>query len=131
MDLKILEIAADTKNCKKISNFTHSYKLKNTTCGDIIEIQLIIKKNEISDFGYDCNSCIYCQASASILSKSSINKTLDEVKYIILISKLFFDKENSKFPKEWSMLQKLFSEENKPRKECILLPFKTLSKALK
>ena len=131
MDLKILEIAADTKNCKKISNCTHSSKLKNSTCGDIMEIQLVIKKNEISDFGYDCNSCVYCQASASVLSKCSLNKSLNVVKDIISLSKVFFDKEDSKFPKDWSKLNKLFSEKNKSRRECILLPFKTLSKALR
>ena len=35
------------------------------------------------------------------------------------------------FPKEWKKLEILFNKKNISRKECILLPFKTLAKALK
>ena len=70
MDIKILEIASDTKNVKNISNFTHTSKRKNNLCGDEVCIELIIKKNFIKDFGYGCKSCVYCQASASILANS-------------------------------------------------------------
>ena len=37
---------------------------------------------KISDIGYQCKSCIYCQASASLLSKLSINKSLEKIKEI-------------------------------------------------
>ena len=47
MDLQIINIAADTKNDKKIKNFTHKSKYKNSLCGDQIEIRLIVKKNKI------------------------------------------------------------------------------------
>ena len=36
-----------------------------------------------------------------------------------------------KFSKEWKELKILFNKKNISRKECILLPFKTLSKTLK
>ena len=36
-----------------------------------------------------------------------------------------------KFPNEWKKLEVLFDKKNISRKECILLPFKTLTKALK
>ena len=74
MDIEILQIAADTKNNKEIKNFTHKSKFKSQLCGDEIEISLIIKDQKILDMGYQCKSCIYCQASASLLSKLSINK---------------------------------------------------------
>ena len=80
MDIKILEIASDTKNVKNISNFTHTSKLKNSLCGDEVRIELIIKKNFIKDFGYICKSCVYCQASASILSKYSKDKSLNLIR---------------------------------------------------
>ena len=74
MDLEILKIASFTENNKNISNHTHFSKLKNSMCGDEIQIKLIIKKDKIVDFGYQGNACIYCQASASLLSKMSINQ---------------------------------------------------------
>ena len=42
----------------------------------------------------------------------------------------FFDKEDVIIPKEWSVFNKIFNKKNISRKECILLPFKALSKAL-
>ena len=131
MDLKILQIAADTKNNKEIKNFTHKSKFKSQLCGDEIEISLIIKDQKILDMGYQCKSCIYCQASASLLSKLSINKPLKKIKELSDFVNNFFKCTNVKFSKEWKAFEKLFDKKNISRKECILLPFKTVTKALK
>ena len=131
MDLEILKIASYTENHKILSKYTHKSKLKNSLCGDEMEISLKIEKNEIVKFGYECKSCIYCQASASILSKTSINKSIKKIKEIITIANNFFENASEKFPKEWKILEKLFNKKNISRKECLLLPFKTLAKALK
>ena len=131
MDLEILQIAADTKNNKDIKNFTHKSKYKSKMCGDEIEISLIVKDQKILDMGYQCKSCIYCQASASLLSKLSINKSLIKVNELIEFVNIFFKNTNLKFNKEWKLFEKLFDKKNISRKECILLPFKTVTKALK
>ena len=131
MDLEILKIAADTKNNKEIKNFTHKSNYKNALCGDEMEIHLVVKNEKISNIGYQCKSCIYCQASASLLSKLSINKSLEKIKEINSFVEKFFKNTNLKFSKEWKQLEKLFNKKNISRKECILLPFKTLTKALK
>ena len=44
MDLEILNIASDIENNKNIKNYTHYSKLKNSLCGDEIQIKLIKKK---------------------------------------------------------------------------------------
>ena len=131
MDLEILKIAADTKNNKEIKNFTHKSNYKNALCGDEMEIHIVVKNEKISNIGYQCKSCIYCQASASLLSKLSINKSLEKIKEINSFVEKFFKNTNLKFSKEWKQLEKLFNKKNISRKECILLPFKTLTKALK
>ena len=131
MDLEILKIAADTKNNKEIKNFTHKSKHKNPLCGDEMEISVIVKNEKILDIGYQCKSCIYCQASASLLSKLSMNKSIEKIKEINSLVGKFFKNTNLKFSKEWKELEKLFNKKNISRKECILLPFKTLTKALK
>ena len=74
MDLEILKIASEDDNYKYLKNYTHHSKLKNSLCGDEIQINLIIKEDKIKDFGYQGKSCVYCRASASLLSKISINK---------------------------------------------------------
>ena len=44
MNLDILKIASDTNNNKSIKNYTHHSKLKNSMCGDEMQIDLVIKK---------------------------------------------------------------------------------------
>ena len=131
MDLEILKIASNTDNHKVLNNFTHNSKLKNRICGDEMQISIFIKNEKIKDFGYQCKSCVYCQASVSLLSRYSINKSLNKIENIIYIAKHFFDKKEMSFPNDWSDLNKIFDKKNISRKECLLLPFKTLSKALK
>ena len=131
MDIKILQIAADTKNNKEIKNFTHKSKNKNPLCGDEVEITLIVKNKKILDLGYQCKSCVYCEASASLLSKLVMKKSLDKINELSIFVSDFFKENNSKFSKEWKPFEKLFDKKNISRKECILLPFKTLAKALK
>ena len=131
MDLEILKMASDTKNHKVIDEYTHISKQKNPLCGDEMQISLRVSKEKIIDFAYQCKSCIYCQASVSMLSKSSMNKSVKTVKNFISIIDNFFENNKIEFPKEWKKLEILFNKKNISRKECILLPFKTLAKALK
>ena len=131
MDLRILEIASHTENNKVLENYTHKSKHKNPLCGDEMEISLKVRNQKIVDFGYQCKSCIYCQASASVLSKFSINKTVNSIKEVVGFLNVFFDNDNEKFPKDLKKFETLFNKKNLARKECILLPFKALTKALK
>ena len=128
MDLDILNIASETVNQKDIKKHTHYSKLKNSLCGDEIKIKLIIKNEKIIDFGYQGNSCIYCQASASLLSKISINSKKDKINELCDAAKLYFDDEVKIKLIKWGSLKRLFKKKNFSRKECILLPFKTLKK---
>ena len=128
MDLKILEIASDTKNNKNIKDYTHIAKSKNPVCGDEIQIKLVIKDEKLIDFGYQGKSCVYCQATASILSKNLIKYKKSKINEMCDFAKSFFDKKNNNIEKKWSFLSKLFNQKNISRKECILLPFKALKK---
>ena len=131
MDLEVLKIASNTENHKVIMDHTHISKQKNPLCGDEMEISLKIKNKKIVDFGYQSNSCVYCQASVSILSRKSINKSVKNIKNITSFALIFFEKKKNFFKNDWSILNKLFNEKNIARKECLILPFRALSKALK
>ena len=130
MDLKILEIASNTENNRVIDNYTHKSKNKNPICGDEMEISLVIKNNKIIDMGYQCKSCVYCQASVSLLSQSVKNENLDEIKNFISSCEKIF--ENTKFTleKKWNNFKELFDKKHESRKECLLLPVRTLLKAI-
>ena len=134
MDLKILEIASNTENHKVVKNYTHQSKNKNPLCGDEMEICLIVKNNIVQDIGYQCRSCVYCQASVSLLSKWVIQVPIEKISNFISNSDLFFEKNfvqsNKINIKDLKEFKKILNPENISRKECLLLPFKTLSKAL-
>ena len=131
MDLRILEIASDTENNKILENFTHKSKNKNPLCGDEMEISLIVKNNVIKDLGYQCSSCVYCQASVSLLSRKIKNRKVDDLKDFLAHSEKLFDDIKVNLLKHWNEFSEILNKKNFHRKECLLLPLKTLVKALK
>ena len=128
MDLEVLKIAADTDNNRNIENRTHFSKLKNSLCGDEMQIELIMKNKKILDFGYQGKSCIYCQASANLLSKISINNKKEKINTLCDKAELYFDDNVKIFDKKWISLKKLIKKKNINKKDCIMLPFKTLKR---
>ncbi len=131
MDLRILEIASCTENNKELDHFTHQSKNKNMICGDVMEISLIVKKNVVTDMGYQCKSCVYCEASVSLLSQKIKNKNLTEIKEFIQNAEKMFDNVKVSLGSNWKDFKKLLDKKNISRKECLLLPLKTVLKALK
>ena len=128
MDLEVLNIAANTDNNRNIVNRTHVSKLKNSLCGDEMQIELILKNEKILDFGYQGKSCVYCQASASLLSKISINNQKEKINDLCDKAELYFNDDLKIADKKWISLKKLIKKKNINKKDCILLPFKTLKK---
>ena len=131
MDLEILKIASDTKNHKLIKNYTHLSKNKNPICGDVMEISLFVKNDLIKDIGYQCKSCVYCQASVSLLSRKIKKKKINQIKELVDSVEGFFSNTQIKINKEWEVFKKILNIKNNSRKQCLLLPFKTIAKALK
>ena len=131
MDLRILEIASYTENNKVLDNFTHRSKNKNPICGDEMEISLLVKNDTVVDMGYQCKSCIYCQASVSLLSQKIKDKNLKEIKKFVTSCENIFENTKTVIGKNWNDFLKLFDKKNISRKECLLLPLRTVLKALK
>ena len=131
MDLRILEIAAHTENNKVVENYTHKSKHKNPLCGDEMEISLIVKEDVVKDMGYQCKSCVYCQASVSLLSRKIKEKKIDDVKKFIKVGEQLFEDAKVSMEKHWKDFKEILDKKNLSRKECLLLPLRTIAKALK
>ncbi len=131
MDLKILEIAAHTENNKVVENYTHKSKHKNPLCGDEMEISLIVKEDVVKDMGYQCKSCVYCQASVSLLSRKIKEKKVDDIKKFIKVGEQLFEDAKVSMEKHWRDFKEILDKKNLSRKECLLLPLRTIAKALK
>jgi len=130
MDLKILEIASYTDNNKVLKDPTHKSKNKNPICGDEMEISLIVENDIVKDMGYQCKSCVYCQASVSLLSRKIKDKKIDEIKTLVSNGERLFDNVKVNIEKHWKDFKEIFDKKNLSRKECLLLPIKTIAKAL-
>jgi len=131
MDLRILEIASHTENNKVLDNFTHKSKNKNPLCGDEMEISLIVKDDVVKDIGYQCKSCVYCQASVSLLSRKIKDKKIEEIKIFIALGENLFEDVKTTLEKHWKDFKEILDKKNIARKECLLLPLRTVLKALK
>ena len=117
MDLRILEIAAHTENNKVVENYTHKSKHKNPLCGDEMEISLIVKEDVVKDMGYQCKSCVYCQASVSLLSRKIKEKKVDDIKKFIKVGEQLFEDAKVSMEKHWKdfkeiLDKKIFQEKN-------------------
>ena len=130
MDKKLIEVASDLKNFHTLNDYTHEHKLKSKLCGDEIQVYLVIKDNKIMNFKYETKSCLYCQASASLISDVAVNKKIEKLKFLYDILNVSFDKK-SKLDKTWNKFLILINKSNIHRKDCLLLPLKAALKALK
>ena len=130
IDKEIIKIASNTENHGVLDSCTHFSKLKNPICGDEMQIYLIIKDNKIINFKYKCESCIYCQASVSLLSRNSKNKSVEKIKYFAEKAKNCFSKNTKSFDKEWEAFDKIMNKNNISRKACLLLPINAMLDAL-
>jgi len=130
IDKEIIKIASNTENHGVLDNHTHSSKLKNAICGDEMKIYLIVKNDKITNFKYECESCIYCQASVSLLSRKAKNKSIENIKNFAEHAKNCFEKNTKSFDKEWKEFDKIMTKNNISRKECLLLPVNTALDAL-
>ena len=130
IDKEVIKIASNTENHGKLDNHTHFSKMKNSICGDEMKIYLIVKNEKIANFKYECESCIYCQASVSLLSRKAKNKSIEKVKEFTEQAKNVFEKNIKSFDKEWKEFDRIITKNNISRKECLLLPLNATLDAL-
>ena len=80
---------------------------------------------------YETESCIYCEASASLLSKKIKKFNIQTIKNEFGNLKNISKNKDSKIPHKFADFNKLFNSDNFNRYNCIFLPFDAVIKALK
>jgi len=128
---EIIRIASNTSNVGLDNKYSHKISLKNKLCGDKITLELIVTKQKIVSMKYETESCVYCEASASLLSKKIKKLRVKTIKNdFINLKKILIDKE-IKVPRKFADFKKLFNSDNFNRYNCLFLPFDAVIKALK
>ena len=80
IDKEIIKLATYTSNVGLKNKYSHKISLKNTTCGDKITLEIIVNKKKINSIKYETVSCVYCEASASLLARKLRNIDLKDAK---------------------------------------------------
>ena len=96
-----------------------------------MEISLVVKGDVVQDIGYQCKSCVYCQASVSLLSRKIKDKKIEEIKSFILSGENLFTDVKTVLEKHWKDFKEILDKKNIARKDCLLLPLRAVLKALK
>ena len=128
---EIIRIASNTSNVGLNDQYSHKISLKNKLCGDKITLELIVLKQKILSMKYETESCVYCEASASLLSKKIKNLNIKTIKKEFKNLKNISRNKEFKIPKKFADFKKLFNSDNFNRFNCIFLPFDAVIKALK
>jgi len=110
----ILEHYHNPHNIENIKHHTHQSRLVNYSCGDEINLKLLIENDKIKEVQHDTRGCAIAIASASILSDHIKNKSLDYIEDI--------DQD--------TMLELVAIKVTPSRLKCLLLPLEAVKKAL-
>ena len=128
---KIIQIASNTTNSGLNNNFTHKSSIKNPLCGDKIKIELIVDNKMISSMRYETESCILCEASASIMAKKIKNYSLKNLKKDIKALRDNIKNKKNSYPSRFKEYKHLATKDNVNRSKCVTLPLEALLKAFK
>ena len=127
----VLKLASNTNNVGLKNRFSHKTSLKNSLCGDKITIEILIKNTKVKSIKYETEACIFCEASASLISRKIQNLYIKDIKKDFLYLKKISNNKKLKIPHKMSDYKKLFNSVNLSRIKCIILPFNAVLKALK
>ena len=129
---EIIKIASNTSYVGLKNNYTYKSSKKNLMCGDLIKIELVVKKLKINSMRYETESCIYCNASASLIAKQIRGLSISRAKKDLNKLRSFsMDLKSFQIPSKFKKFQSLFKKTNTNRLNCIFLPLDAVLKALK
>jgi len=110
----ILDHYRNPRNQGELKVPTYAAAMNNPTCGDKLEMQILVKNDIIEDVKFKGSGCAISQASASILTEFLKGKSLEEAKRL----------------KKDDLLDLLGIELSLTRLKCALLSLETFQKSL-
>jgi len=128
---RIIKIASFTKNAGLKNKFTHRSSIKNSLCGDIIKTEFIADNTKIKSMRYETESCVLCEASASLFSRKIKNVKIADLKKDVLKIRNLKNHAEYDFPKKLKEFKILINKNNINRLNCVILPMEAFLKAFK
>jgi|TARA_Y100000741_G_scaffold338828_1_gene299198 NifU-like protein involved in Fe-S cluster formation len=131
IDSKIIKIASYTENVGLRNKFTHKSSIKNSLCGDFIKTEFIADKLKVKSMRYETESCLLCEASASLFSRKIKNFKIRELIKEIKELKKSNNNINYSFSNKLKEFDRLINKKNINRFNCVTLPMEAFLKAFK
>ena len=128
---KIIKIVSNTQYEGLKNIYTHKSSAKNRLCGDKISLELVTNKTKINSIRYKTESCVLCEASASLLANKVKDCSIKSIKKDINKLKRTIVDKNYKIPLKFKEFKDLIDKNNLNRVNCIILPLEALLKAFK
>lgn len=76
---RILALAADIPHLGRLTGPTGSARKRSPLCGSTVTVDLVLKDGRVADFAQDVKACALGQASAAILGRVIMGRSLAEL----------------------------------------------------
>jgi nitrogen fixation NifU-like protein len=114
----------------RIASATASITLDNPLCGDRVTLDLEKSDGTVKAIGHEVKGCLLCAASAATIAEFGRDRTPEELRAMSEAAKALM-KDGAPVPERFAGLR-VFTPVHaaKSRRDCVLLPFEALGKAL-
>ncbi len=108
-----------------------SVTLDNPLCGDRVTLDVTLAEGRVAAVGHQVRGCLLCEAAAETIAAQAPGKTAGELEQASAAVQAILTDGASAPSGEWSTLA-VFTPVHraKSRRDCVLLPFEALGKAL-
>jgi nitrogen fixation NifU-like protein len=107
-----------------------SITVDNPLCGDRVTLDLETSDGTVKAIGHEVKGCLLCAASAATIAAFGQNRRPDELREMAAAARALMT-DGTPVPEKFAGLR-VFSpvHASKSRRDCVLLPFEALGKAL-
>ena len=114
----------------RLAAATASITVDNPLCGDRVTLDLEKNDGTVKAIGHEVKGCLLCAASAATIAAFAPDRSPAELREMAAAAKTLM-KEGTPVPDKFAGLR-IFTpvHASKSRRDCVLLPFEALGKAL-
>ena len=79
---RILELAANIPRQGRLAHPDASATAHSRLCGSTVTVDLVLRDGKVADFAHEVKACALGQASSSIMARTIIGATADELRHV-------------------------------------------------
>jgi nitrogen fixation NifU-like protein len=114
----------------RLASAAASITVDNPLCGDRVTLDIETSNGTVKAIGHEVKGCLLCAASAATIAAFGQNRSPSELREMTVAAKALM-RDGAPVPERFAGLQ-VFTPVHaaKSRRDCVLLPFEALGKAL-